>query len=263
MISIKQIFYNRKYRDAECVQYWKTKMAIKAKVTTAEDGSYMMWLEGEKYPFPGFPRGALLFGTLSPMKHIIKNFIFNDTWALLEEGKDKEAIERIKNEGLDKICKLAEEAKYDMLPPERTCPAVREIYRAFTVVAEGLEGKRKYQVEMLRNAMCYVLQEDDGYRFRAQWTFKFFPKWLFKNYLKQFVYALEMIEHAEIVDDMKERMRLLRRVLKLILSDPTIQKLFNQLFDEMDWKKVRLSKADKYYFRAKWFKCDFPERSDY
>jgi hypothetical protein len=64
--------------DFEQVQYWKTKESIQAKVTHAKDGSQIMWLEGEKYPFPTYPRGYMLFGSLSKLKHEIKNQVFND-----------------------------------------------------------------------------------------------------------------------------------------------------------------------------------------
>jgi len=48
----------------EMVKYWKTQSSVQAKVTE-KDGVTIMIMEGEKYDFPGFPRGHLLFGKLS------------------------------------------------------------------------------------------------------------------------------------------------------------------------------------------------------
>ncbi len=75
--------------DFEMVHYWKTKSGVQAKVTKAKDGSTHMIMEGEKYAFPTFPRGHILFGHLSKIKHEIKNQIFNESWKQLEEGKNK------------------------------------------------------------------------------------------------------------------------------------------------------------------------------
>jgi plasmid stabilization system protein ParE len=107
----------------------------------------------------------------------------------------------------------------------------------------------------MRDAMTFILQEDDGYRFRVQWCAGLIPRWA---KMKHFLYACTFLEHAEIVGDMKERIRLLRRVLKTIVEDPRMCQLAEEFMREVDWKKVKLSKADKYYFRAKYFKVDYP-----
>lgn len=242
-------------KQKEMVKYWKTKDSVQAKVILLPEGHYGMQMEGEKYPFPGFPRGVLLFGNLSPLKHWIKNKIFNDSWRLLDEGKN--IIPHIRNEALPYIWDLAEKTKYDMLPYEKLCPAVKEIYRAFTEVYNKTKSEN---VKKLRDVMCFILQEDDAYRFRVQWLFKFFKWSLFrKPILHVFDFALANLEHAEVVGDMKERQRLLRRVLLAILKDKRAYELFSMFMKELDFKKVKLSKADKYFFRAKYFKVDYPE----
>jgi len=265
--KLKRKFFNWFYLKfpPEMVQYWKRTQAIKAKVTKAPDGHYIMWMKGEKYPFPGFPRGWLLFGSLSKVKHIIKNFIFNDSWALLEEGTpEQKVINRVKDEGMKKMIELADLAKYDMLPYEKMAPAVKEIWRAFTAVEKKVGPETAKKVKAIKDCLTYVIQEDDGYRFRVQWLTNYFPqkKWFRKIYLSAFQKALEMMEHAEVVGDMKERIRLLRRILLVLLKDKRIYELFEMFCEEMDWKKIKLSKADKYYFRAKYFKADF-DKWDY
>ena len=265
-VNLKRIFYNWWYRShpPEMVSYWKHKEAVRAKVVKADDGHYQMIMEGEKYPFPGFPRGNLLFGSLSKMKHIIKNFIFNDSWALLENSMpDGYVIDRIKREGLDEIVRLVDMVKYDMFPPSRMVPSVREIYRAFEEVEKTIENEdNRYRVQKLKEALTYILQEDDGYRFRVQWLAQFMPIFRFFSkidFVRAFEKGLTLMEHAEVVGDMKERIRLLRRILMLVLKDKTIRNLFIKFCDEVDWKKVKLTKADKYFFRAKYFRADYPD----
>jgi hypothetical protein len=62
------------------------------------------------------------------------------------------------------------------------------------------------------------MQEDDSYRFRLQWIIKFFnPNSLWRkifkrNPIKDFEFALKMLEHAEIIGDMKSQTRVSLRV---------------------------------------------------
>jgi hypothetical protein len=160
------------------VGYWKRAETVKAKVTKAEDGSYQMLMEGEKYPFPGFPRGHVLFGPLAKLKHSVKNLVFNQVFAELD--------------------KMADEMKADMLPPERMAPAVRELYRVLDELENAeVVGDMKGRIRLIKRVLTFFLQEDDAYRFRWQWA-----------------------------------------------------------MERLDMSKVKLSKADKYFFRAKWFKVD-------
>ena len=42
----------------------------------------------------------------------------------------------------------------------------------------------------------------------------------------------------------------------LALEDEKIKELFLKLCKEMNWNKLKLSKADKFHFRGKWFRVD-------
>lgn len=226
------------------VSYWKTKDAVEAKVMVMPEGHMVMQMEGEKYPFPGHPRGMLLYGKLSPLKHQIKNKIFNEAWALLEAGTPDEEIRSHLAAAWEEIYILAETTRYDQVPYERLTPPVKELYRSMTKV--GVDHR-------LRDIIVFILQEDDAYRMRFQWLVKFFPKFG-RPTLKHFVKSLYMAEEAEMVGDMKERQRLFRRIF-LFQIGPT----FMAFLKETDWKKVGLTKADKYFFRAKYYKVDYPE----
>lgn len=181
-----KFFFNRWYRikPPEMVGYWKRNDSAKAKVIHAEDGSYRMQIEGEKYPYPGFPRGHVLTGPLASIKKRIKDMAFNQIFAELE--------------------KMVGETKADMLPPERMVPAVRELYEKMQELEDAeVTEDMKARIRLIKKVICFFFQEDDAYRFRFQW-----------------------------------------------------------LMERLDIKKIRLSKEDKYYFRGKYFKVDH-DKFDY
>lgn len=236
----------------EAVKYWKIGEAVEAKISKI-NGATVMFMEGEKYPLWGFPRTWLLFGDLSKLKHKIKNQIFNESWRKLGKEPDEEIIRDVVFNKLPSIYELLEKNRLDLLPPEVMCPSVREIHRAWTKVSPN--------TSQLRDLICLILQEDDSYRFRVQWLAGWFPFFMF-NPLKAFSKSLTWLEHAEVIGDMKERIRLLRTVLLVLLKDSEIRKRFDALFKEIKWSKVKMTKEDKYFFRAKYFKVDL-DKFDY
>lgn len=247
-----KFFYKLKYgrKSPPMVRYWMTKESVEAKLLKMPEGHMVMQMEGEDYPFPGHPRGALLYGNLSKLKHLVKNRVFNDSWKILDDGKPASDNFR---KGFDEAYELLQKYKYDLVHPDSMVPPVKELWRAMTVV-EKTTGERWRKAKEI---ICFVFQEDDSYRMRFQWLQKFF--WPFRPSIKDFDYALKMLENAEVVGDMKERQRLLRRVLMCVLNDERIRKGFSLLLKELNWRKLKLTKADKYFFRAKYFKVDFPE----
>lgn len=233
------------------VKYWKTQESVQAKLTT-KDGATLMVMDGEKYPMWGFPRGHLLIpanqkhGPLSILKHEVKNRVFNQTWDELEKGLPREEVIKNAKARLRECYEYLKPLHYDLMPAGSMAPSVREIHRALTAVGCP---------EPLRDILTLVLQEDDGYRYRVQWLAIWIPliKW---NPVKIFDKGLKMIEKAEVIGDMKRKIKLLRRVLTLGLEDPNIKKMFIKFFKEVNWKKVRITEAERYHFRGKYFKCD-------
>jgi hypothetical protein len=232
------------------VEYWKRQEMVNARVRNQADGTIVMDLEGEKYPLSGYPRSHLLFGPLSKLKHEIKNQIFNESW-----GMDTEAtIVHVKQKVTGALSEYLEAVRYDMVPPERMNKPVRELWRAFTVLE-----KAEPRIKWLKESLCLILQEDDAYRFRVQWLVSIFnpSSWFCFNPIKDMELALQEMEYAEVTEDMKLRIALLRTIIMRLLKDPKISALFLAFCKEVDWNKLKLSKADKYHFRAKYFKVDW------
>lgn len=254
------------------VNYWKKDDAISAIITTNKDGATIMRMgEGEKrekYDFPGFPRAYLLFGNykgrgygaLSVLKHEIKNQIFNYAWQCLEDGKGKqETIDEVKRR-LQSIFAITKDLEYEMLPPEKMFSGVRELWRAMTVLEK--RHPESTMIEPLKKTLTFIISEDDAYRFRIFFLIDIFnpsswwSRFLFSNPIKDFETALEVLEQAEVTQDMRGRIRLLRRVLLAMLEDKRIKDLFLELCKEVDWRKLKLQESDKYHLRAKYFRPD-------
>lgn len=69
--------------------------------------------------------------------------------------------------------------------------------------------------------------------------------------------CFEELENAEVVPDMKARIRLIRNVMCFFLTEDDAYRFRMQwMLPKLDMKKIKLSKEDKYYFRGKYFKVD-------
>jgi hypothetical protein len=246
----------------EQVKYYKTKETEKGRLIMTDDG-LKMDIRGEKYALPHFPRGHLLANPyyhtpMSVMKHRIKNEIFNWAWAELDKGTPKDQIiDEVKNRLFNDIYGIMYEQRYDIASYEKMCPMVREVWRAMTKLEKENDNIRK-----LKEMLCHIMQEDDGYRFRVQFLTEYFNpgSWWFKllrrSKVKYLKIALDNLVHAEVVGDMRGRIKLLTRIVMLVLEDERTLYWFNRLCDEIDWSKIKLSKADRYYARGKWFRPD-------
>jgi len=268
--KIIRFFFNKLYRLRlpPMVQYWKDGDSARAKLTTAKDGSYIMKIEGEKYPLYGFPRGPVLFGVLARLKHLAKNLVLNESWKLLEEGKtNEEMMAYLKNVALPVVLAEIEKNKYDFFPPERLCPAVRELWRALTVVEQ--EVKPQDQFRTLKQGITFLLQEDDAYRFRLQLLLPYLnPKHFWRKlyyFIKRKKYSLReeakflfaFADGMEITPDMKGRMKLIERILMAVLEDKEFSPIIDSLLRELNYKKIKMSKSDTYYARGKYLKVDY------
>lgn len=178
-------FFNIWYRfnPPESVSYYKKAESMPARVTYAKDGHMQMEIKGEKYPFPALPRGHVLLNSVGKLKHLVKTKIFNSAW--------------------EEISKVMEKSALDMIPLSKTAPAVREMARVLDKMVEmEVTDDMKGRMRLLRNVLVFIFQEDDSYRFRAQY-----------------------------------------------------------FLSQLNQKKLKLSKADKYYARGKYWRVDYDKFS--
>lgn len=150
--KLVKFFFNHwwKVKPPKMVSYWKYGESARAKVIEGEDGSLQMKIEGEKYPLYGFPRGHVLMGSLAKLKQTIKDEVFNQVF--------------------EKIEKLYEEMKFDVVPIEKCAPAIREMARVFDKLEHmEIQDDMKGRIRLIKKVILWFLQEDDAYRFRAQY----------------------------------------------------------------------------------------------
>lgn len=140
-----------KYKPPEMVSYWKRNDVAKAKMINQPDGSMGMKIDGEKYIYPGLPRGHVLTGPLAKLKHTIKNRVFNQVF--------------------DELGQMVEGMKIDMTPPEKMVPAVRELWRVLQELEDAeVVPDMKGRIRLIKLVLTFFFQEDDAYRFRFQWV---------------------------------------------------------------------------------------------
>ena len=241
------------------VRYWKTSDSAVAKVFTDKNGVTVMKIEGEDELFEGFPRGHLIINTpdvysdFSKLKHEIKNQIFNESWAMIEAHRPfEEVIGHIKSKVTKDLKPFYEPLRYDAIPPEKMAIPVREIWRVLNKMS-----LKEPKIQWLKDAFTLILQEDDAYKNRLCWMVSLLKPRFWYDPVKLLKLYLDELENAEVIGDMKERVRLWRRIILYALNDPYILKLYKEFYKEIDWNKLKLSKADRYHFRAKYFKTDW------
>lgn len=146
------------------VQYWLRTNGALARVKKNDKGHYEMQVTGESESMPGFPRGPVLFSSVGKIKHEVKTRFFNK---LHERFTDilKETIEEM---GPD-MKKIIDEVSLDFVEPDRMVPAVKELWNTFEKM-EHMEvtADMKDRMKLFKLVLCFILDSDDGYRFRVQ-----------------------------------------------------------------------------------------------
>lgn len=76
--------------------------------------------------------------------------------------------------------------------------------------------------------------------------------------VREMAKVLDHMVEMEVVEDMKERMRLLRNVIVFLAQEDDAYRIRMQyFFSKMNQNKVKLDKSDLYYARGKYWKADF------
>ncbi len=132
----------------------------------------------------------------------------------------------------DMVVKHLVECLPHMTAEDQLAGPVREITRVINMGAEiEMISEIKELWDILKAALPNILQEDDAYRFRAQWV-------------------LEKIDMSKI--------KLSNSEMNVKEFDHTTTNLFRfQWFiSNLNIKKIKLTEGDRYYFRAKSFAVD-------
>lgn len=75
--------------------------------------------------------------------------------------------------------------------------------------------------------------------------------------VKELDRVFQLLEDAEVVPDMKGRIRLIRKVLTFFFQEDDAYRMrWQWAMERFDMNKVKLSKGDLYYMRGKYFKVD-------
>jgi hypothetical protein len=281
MNYFKKLFYKYyfKIRPPEMVRYGqKGDGSARAKVVKDKDGSVKMEIEGEKYLFPGFPRGHVLFNQLDRFKKSTKEYVFHT------------------------IYRLAKGQKLDL-----SNPFIKELARMFDMITEAeVTVDMRDRMQMLKTGICYFLNKNDSIignilKNRAKdimvkHIYEAIPDMLPEEQLVVAVREMGRVFDLMIAREpdykMKDEWTKIKKGLLFFFEEDDAYRFRTQWFIEkldmrkvriadpgekwftpddyrsrlqwflmnLDIKKVKLSKADIYYFRGKWFRPDYPLR---
>lgn len=131
----------------------------------------------------------------------------------------------------------------------RFSQAVREIYRAFSVVYSDENKQTSELRKMLRDVECMILEFDNAYRFRVQDLVPELDKEeLRKNPIKEVCRCIDIWIQRERVVDVKNTWELLKIFTKYYLRfDKKLLNIFVRVLLELDIEKVKLTDEDKYF----------------
>ena len=283
MNFITRLFHKK---HKKMVQYpTKTKPVI-AKPVRQADGSIELEIAGEDYNFRGLPRNHILHGPMAPLKRWIKNMIIEELisnlpellpndqlsepigelarcFDLLIEAEEVEEMKRrwklfkhaicmfleagkkpkdfisglgiimgLKKYAGDLIIKHLVECLPHMTAEDQMAEPVREIAR---VINKGSEIEKISEIKELwdigKAAVPNILQEDDAYRFRLQAVLQ--------------VMNMDKIKLSTNEMNVKE-----------FDHNTTNLFRFQWFMSNLNIKKIKLTKGDLYFARAKEFRFD-------
>src|SRR3990167_2488116 len=144
-------------------------------VIESPDGRPEMYLAGYKYPHKGYPDNIKV-QTLANVKKVIqsalthlviKPIVFPVLFMCLIS---KKAYKKITDALIDYTIGVIYPAIKKLRDaPKKYCPAVREVYRIFTLAIEREKSKQmKVRWRRMRDSFCFLLEYDSAYRYRFQ-----------------------------------------------------------------------------------------------
>ena len=161
----------------------------------------------------------------------------------------------IQKEFILKFCIGWRELAYDpiqasVLPKEKYCVAVRELYRVLTFFIGKLkDGRIKEIADWGRNSACMILEYDSPYKFMVQDVLPEINKEAFmKNPAKEFQRIVDIFLKRSVTDEMEIGLRPLFKIISLALRfSRKARRIAKEFISEIDLEKVKLDEADRYF----------------
>ena len=223
------------------------------RVEMPPEGGVLTYMEGYEYPYKGFPyyefvdRIDLLKKitrtTLSGIYHELKKR--NKLWflTLLPSLWIMKVLVRV---GIYVFYRIVERFR---LKKEKYCPAVREIYRVFSIDdPDERVGERDLRWR-IRDSICMVLEFDNAYRYRTQDLIEELNKDnVRKDPAKEICRLLDIMMTREKTQEIKDTWKLFKMLVTYYLRfDKKMKQIIGNVLAELDIEKVKLDIGDKQF----------------
>ena len=217
--------------------HWK---AFKEVVLPKEGGIYTHYWD-DKYPQKGFPFNETV-EKVNDIKKMVMALLYG-----FDKFKGKWLIgifyllfrKRILISFTSVLIQMDRMLAFHRLNPIRYCPSVREVYQA--IPANGNYSR-------LKNVVCMILEFDDAYRYRFQYTLGQINKDDFKkNPYAELSRALVKMQESEIDERLRKMWKMLEKFLWLSFFFKVFRQGIINIIGQMDLEKVKLDEADRYY----------------
>lgn len=250
------------------------------KVEFPDKGGVLTFMEGMEHPYKGFPFFEFVDkidlvkkasrGILSSLYHSLATgsplYLNNDSgeanhvrpqakrqrffrWVLLKTIGGRILKYMIRAE----IYTFARFIDRFKIKQNKYSDAVREVYRAYSVVPWGETEEEKHLRLQLRDLFCMYLECDNAYRFRFQ---DLFPE-LDKQALRKDPYTeLKRVYDIAISRELKREIKDTWVLVKWLIdhylpSDKAMRKLLINVSCQIDVEKIKLDEADISYCRPR------------
>lgn len=233
------------------------------RVEFPEAGGIHTYMDGQKYPYKGFPYNEFVERVdllkkitrtvLSGMYHELKSKPRVQLLTLVPAAWASKSLVRT---GIYVFYRILDRFK---MKSNRYCDAGRELYRAFSLSVEG-EGSKELELRlMLRDAICMIIEFDNAYRYRLQDIIAELDQRAVKEQpTKEITRLLEIMQTRERTQELVDTWTLFKLLIKWYLRfDKPMQRIITNVLANIDIGKVKLTPEDEqfcekrkdYYFK--------------
>lgn len=227
------------------------------KVEFPESGGILTYMQGQEYPYKGFPMGEFVEKN-DAMKKLSKGIlsgIFHQCFKV-EDGKI-----RLKNPWKLLFCIFAFKSivrteiytfhrfieRYS-IKPHRYSDAMRELYRVGSIPLKNEIESMKELREKLRDILCMHLEFDNAYRYRFQDIAEVHDSVKFqKNSIKEILRCFTVMQDREVKQEIKDSWTLTKMLVNYLRFDKELRSIIANMIKNLNIEKIKLSVEDKAY----------------